>query len=62
MSLFAWIVLGLIAGLFCSSLGDGAGLDGVMDIVLGLALLPVFYVAVSRDTAAERRNYHPELD
>lgn len=53
MTKFAWIVLALIAGFFCASLGDGAGLAGVIDIVLGLALLPVFYIAVSRDPTAE---------
>jgi len=62
MSSFAWIVLGLIAGLFCRSFSDGAGLAGAIEVVLGCALLPVFYAAVWRDTAAEGRNGHPELD
>jgi hypothetical protein len=53
MSSFAWIVLGLIAGLFCSGLGDGAGQVGIIDVVLGSALLLVFYGAVSRDAAPD---------
>jgi hypothetical protein len=53
MSSFAWIVLGLIAGVFCSSLGDGAGVGGVMDVVLGSALLLVIYGAVSRDATPD---------
>ena len=49
MSSLAWIVLGLIAGFVCSSLGDGAGQGGMMDVVVGSALLLAFYGAVSRD-------------
>lgn len=49
MSSFAWIVLGLIAGSCCSGLGDGAGQGGMLDVVIGSALLLVLYGAVSRD-------------
>jgi hypothetical protein len=62
VSSFAWIVLGLIAGLFCRSLSDGAGAAGVIDVVLGFALVPVFYGAVCRKNPAVGRNGHPELD
>ena len=62
MTSFAWIALGLIAGLLCRSFSDGAGVAGVIDVILACALLPVFFRAVSRDTAAGERNGHPELD
>lgn len=37
MSLFVWIVLGLIAGFISSKIVDGTGQGVAMDIVLGIA-------------------------
>jgi uncharacterized membrane protein YeaQ/YmgE (transglycosylase-associated protein family) len=53
MSLSAWIVLGLIAGLVSSNIVNGVNQVAVMDAVFGYALLIVTYYAVSRYTAAE---------
>jgi uncharacterized membrane protein YeaQ/YmgE (transglycosylase-associated protein family) len=36
MSIFAWLVLGLIAGFIASKIYEGSGQGVVMDIVLGI--------------------------
>lgn len=37
MSVFVWIVLGLVSGFIASKLVDGSGKGPLMDMVLGLA-------------------------
>jgi hypothetical protein len=53
MSLFAWIVLGLIAGFISSNFVDAPGQGVTMDVILGSALLLVAYYAVSRNSRSE---------
>lgn len=36
MSLLAWILLGMIAGISASKLGSGATGDGVLDVAVGI--------------------------
>jgi len=53
MSLSAWIVLGLLAGLISSNIVYGVGPGVVIEVVLASALLLITYYAVSRDVRSD---------